>query len=204
MLIKRWLPYEDRSERLPAVVVSINDHEYTIQYNVDEAGVTFNQITGNDITSATLRAIRLGELRATIRAHPERTSILAILYRSVEKGDLTADNGALPILEAAYQDAIERIKQAPPKRGRGAKDPDFYRAIAVMYLEHVEQGQRPIQDMTNELRRKRKYRKLSRNTVSTWVRKAREDGWLTRSTQGKAGGEPGPRLEAWYREQEES
>ncbi len=89
--------------------------------------------------------------------------------------------------------------------GRSAKSDDFYRSVALMYLEYFERyGQRVIAEMTEALGKRREHANRSRNTVSTWVRRAREEGWLTRSTQGKAGGAPGPKLRAWLKEQEDN
>jgi transposase len=41
------------------------------------------------------------------------------------------------------------------------------------------------------------------NTVYWWVRRAREEGWLTKGQQGRAGANAGPRLIMWLKEQEE-
>ena len=88
------------------------------------------------------------------------------------------------------------LKASPPVRGRGATNPEWERKIAQLYvamlMAHGERG--VIQAMAKEL-------DAPPNTVSGWVHKSRNKGWITDApAQGKAGGAKGTRLIEWEEE----
>ncbi len=168
-----------------------------------------------EVTTATLRGVRLGDIRLQVfddvRADPRliespieyvsRVSLdepyeREVLARSIGEDFLRREDDAVRSATAQTGVAARNLRKGP-SRGRGAQSPSHYRDTALLYIGLLPSyGQRVIKEMAQRLDR-------PRNTISTWVRRAREDGWLTRSTQGKAGGEPGPRLIAWLNEQED-
>ncbi len=74
--------------------------------------------------------------------------------------------------------------------GRAALTDDLLRDIAVRYLIETLPGQPPgaMKRMSARFGR-------PEETIRTWVGRARRDGWLGPSVKGRAGAEPGPRLQ---------
>ena len=155
-----------------------------------------------DITTGLLRRIPLGAIREQLwrglRQHPQ--------LLDWETGGFVPDEQnpfLLRAVSAEAQEAARRrttrlvagLKRRSPRRGRGARSDDFYRDLAEAYLRLLAEHPRtPIQTLTEELRKSRRHEQLSRNTVAAWIRKARQQGWLSASSRGKAGADPGPRL----------
>ena len=147
-----------------------------------------------------LRSVPIGAIR------------LEIISRIQDQGLLRAEVGYPPDdYPADFSDwtlshpatlLSETIEAVPftsfrPAKGRGAASPDFYRSIADLYLRTLrEEPRRVIAAMTEWLKAEGDQPDLSRNTVSRWVRRAREENWLTKSTRGIAGGRAGSRLRA--------
>jgi len=176
-----------------------------------------------------MRALKLGELRRRIaddlRRNPAPLTTAAdlsdIKRRSVDSPEsLTATEQAwllwigratdldLDLDEASNQAIAQAHRKAKsvwtqsPNRGRGARSDDFYREVARAYLSLLrESPNRVIARLTLLLQELQGDPQLTRATVSTWVRRAREESWLTGSSQGKAGGGEGPKLVEWLREQ---
>ncbi len=165
-------------------------------------------------TTATFRSLRLGDIRlqvlSDVRADPSlleppadtmagmilEDESLRSRFEQVVGEDVLRREAKLVAAARAHSRVLAKSLKKGPARGQGAQSPKHYRDTALMYLQLLpEHGQRVIAAMAKTLGR-------SRNTVSTWVRRAREEAWLTKSTQGKAGGEPGPKLIAWLEEQE--
>ncbi len=177
------------------------------------------------VRSSDMRALRLGELRRRIAddlredSAPLTTAanLPDIKRRAAESPEtLTATEQAwlpwigrattlgLDLEEASAQAIAQADTRAKsiwtqsPNRGRGARNDDFYREVAITYLSLLhESPNRVIARLTLLLRESKGDSLLSRHTVSTWVRRAREEHWLTKSSQGKAGGTEGRRLEDW-------
>lgn len=81
------------------------------------------------------------------------------------------------------------------KRGRTGYPDDHYRRIALAYLDLLAMGnRRGILNKLAEQETNRLARYVPRETVRTWVRRARELQFLTAGEPGRAGAEPGPRL----------
>lgn len=145
------------------------------------------------VTSATLRAIHLGPLlqgiRAQLLAEPEAAQRFADQLRqaALDQG-VDLDGPSDEYLAAATQ-AAERIGD-PPKRGRKGYGDDFYRDVARTYLSLLGQGW--TKGILNEMAR---LADRPRDTIATWVREARKREFLTPGTPGRAGAEPGPKLE---------
>jgi hypothetical protein len=160
------------------------------------------QIETGDLTTGLLRRIPLGAIREQLwrglRQHPQ--------LLEWETGGFVPDAQnpfLLRPVSAEEQEAARRrttglvagLKRRAPRRGRGARSDDFYRDLAEAYLRVLAAHPRnPIQALTEELRKSRRHEQLSRNTVAAWIRKARQQGWLSPSSRGKAGADPGPRL----------
>jgi hypothetical protein len=155
-----------------------------------------------DITTGLLRRIPVGAIREQLwrglRQHPQ--------LLEWETGGFIPDEQnpfLLQPVNADEQEAARRqtaqlvagLKKRAPKRGRGARSEHFYRDLAEAYLRLLAEHPRtPVQALTEELRTSRRHQQLSRNTVAAWIRKARQQGWLTAGSPGKAGADPGPLL----------
>ena len=177
-----WLVKID--ERATAVVRTVIE-DYDLW--VDE--ITFTSNEGSGLTTNTIRGLHLGEFRQRItdliRDDPD---VLA------KPRQIVADMMGLPEPEPGELTTLAKYLRKGPSKGRAAHSPEFHRATALMYLKLWPQhGQRVVKAMAEEMGR-------PRDTVSTWVRRSREEGWLSKGTQGKAGGEPGPKLVEWMKE----
>lgn len=150
-----------------------------------------------------LQDVKLGKLRTLIADHVRRDpSLLDERVRLLEIVD--AHGGTLSgqereVMKRARRE-VSKIAQdltaSPPARGRGATNPEWDRKIAQLYvamlMAHGERG--VIKAMAKEL-------DAPPNTVSGWVHKSRNKGWITDAPgQGKAGGAKGPRLIEWEEE----
>ena len=199
-----WVVVPAPTESLPAVIVEDGNVELTINFDLNERGVVVKRISGDDITADSLRKLRIGEIRAKIHEslleHPEHLLGLALFGKLIEEGGGTATPEELEVMRAARRaadDAVEQLKTAHPKRGRAATNQDWYRRVAQAYLgSYQEHGQRAVKHLAELLN-------ASPNTVYWWVRRAREEGWLTEGHQGRAGASPGPRLIRWQKAQED-
>jgi hypothetical protein len=169
--------------------------------------LVFAATGSTDLASPVMRQVPLGAirlyLRSTLEERPELHSYGALFrHHGAEPGSEEERR----LLDDAYRRAkraARSLQKAKPRRTRGVADPDRYRRVAQMYLGFCpKHGQRVIQAMTEELRKDPKYLDLSRETVSTWVRRARDTGWLTPSSRGKAGGDRGPKMIEWDKKHE--
>lgn len=101
-----------------------------------------------------------------------------------------AKAGVPPEDVAMLERARVAVSHEPPKkRGRTGRAPEFYRQVAVEYLDLYQQGHG--RGLLYELAERRG---ISRNQARDWKRRAVELGFLTPGTPGRAGAEPGPRL----------
>ena len=153
-----------------------------------------------DITTGLLRRIPLGAIREQIwrglRQHPQ------LLEWETSGFVPDAQNPFLfkPV-SAEEQEAARRrttrlvsgLKRRSPRRGRGSRSDDFYRDLAEAYLRVLAEHPRsPIQALTEELRKSRRHEHVSRNTVAAWIRKTRQQGWLTPAAMAKPEPTPAP------------
>jgi hypothetical protein len=199
----QWVLAEGPVKSYPSVIVKDNDLEVTVHYDLEDRGVVIKRIGGDDLTATVLRTVRIGEIRKAIHKslpqNPEHRFPLAMFAKLVEEGRLSASDEDAEILRAARDAASEATKYLmtnQPQRGRAAANSEWYGHVARVYLDfYAEHGQRAVKAMAH-------YLDAEVNTVYWWIRRAREEGWLTMGQQGRAGANPGPRLIKWHREQE--
>ncbi len=83
----------------------------------------------------------------------------------------------------AMGESVNRVKRRP---GRGGHPDEFYEAIALRYSALVAEGvTNPVQVIAEEESNRKE--SVSRNTVSTWIKRCRERGLLP-----SPGGKPSP------------
>lgn len=144
------------------------------------------------VTTHTLRALPLGAIRDQIlrdlRGHPDLLKDAAEFVapratRRVPRGRQSRE----------LRELVTSLRRRSPTRG--VANDDFYRDVAEVYLRFLEAHPRdPIAAMTAELRKSKLHAELNRNTVTAWVRRARQREWLTAAVHGRAGADPGVRL----------
>ncbi len=187
-------------EQYPAVV--IEDLGVTVHYDISERGtVILKRIEAEDITSDVLRSIKIGDLRPAIHSllldDPSRVGGLAFLHKHADLAS-PEEARAFKVAHSAAEDAVGTLRHKTPHRGRSANNDGFYRDVAQDYLKLWPQhGQTTAKALAEE-------RGANQSTVYGWIRRAREEGWLTAGQQGRAGAERGWRLIAWESKERQS
>jgi hypothetical protein len=165
--------------------------------NVD---LTSIEVTASNVTSDTLRSVKVGDIRNAIVEHLRSSgspgmdgwAALAAMHRAA--GRPIPEH--LASAEQRSSELLAYLRRTAPRRGPSTTPEDHLREVAIAYLAAVERDPgKPIALIAEGLGR-------PRNTVADWVRKARQRGWLTAATPGKAGAQPGQRLVAWRNQQE--
>ena len=144
----------------------------------------------DDVTVTLLqKQLKLGELRQDIARYVRNHA--HVLEWSMISGEPTDEQ-----IERAERIASEVKDHAPaPKRGRGAKNPDFYRLVAEEYLAYCDTVGRGARKAMAEARG------VPDSTLGGWIKEARKQLWLSKPPGDRmGGGEPGTRLVEWRKE----
>jgi hypothetical protein len=139
------------------------------------------------ITGAVLRDIRLEELAQQVKQR---------LIEQPKALDQLRQRGivALPEADRLIRENARRAARTQLRKGRAGYPEDFYRGVALRYLEiAASQNRGVIPQLATEYGRRLK-REIPRDTVKSWLRKARELGLLEFDGQGRSGARPGPQL----------
>jgi hypothetical protein len=138
-----------------------------------------------DVNDDVLRDVPIGKMREQLRARLTESAslldgaaVLAEMYRG-------AGRNVPEALRLAEKRAASAVDDLDPSK----IDDHFLRGFATEWIKVA--GMRGARALMAE----RFYR--STDTVGRWVRLAREAGWLARTTPGRLGAEPGPRLIEW-------
>lgn len=203
----RWRPFGiDKTTGRRSVYIEIpyKDFQLTLIVVVGlDYGIVFRYLEidkAESVTAGMLQRIKLGELREKIaKSFVGNPSLLDWRALTLPFVELPSED-ELAVMETAREDVdrlVRLLKDYQPRRGRAAENPGLYRMVAELYLQLLpDHGQRIIEGMARELGK-------PKNTVSGWVRKSRDNYWLTPApAQGRAGGEAGRRLIEWRREHE--
>lgn len=169
------------------VVVGVTTEEGTVR-------VASMTIAAPEVTSNVVRRIPFGPIKkkiiAELRRHPaliDEEAILAELVRG-SGGTLTAR------LEEAERNAYRRVAALHRREGREYPEA-FWREVALWYRRTLKQEPRStVERMAEE-------RGVPVPTVRTWIRRARQEGWLSEGRQGRAGADLGPRMIEYVNEE---
>jgi hypothetical protein len=210
-LTKHWILNPGVLTVYPAVQVEGEDEftgkrfDVTFHFDFDRSGVVIKGIRANSLSGTLVRRIPFRAIRASILESlindPTLATGSALLSRLIDETGGTAtpeEHVYLRGARAAAESAVEAVKGGHPKRGRSANNDEWNAHIAQTYLDfHARYGQKCVKAMAEHL-------DTTPKKVSEWVRRSREEGWLTKGEQGRAGGKPGLRLMKWQEEREET
>ena len=210
-LKKHWIMNPGGLPVYPAVTFEGEDEingerfDVTIHFDFNESGIIIKGIRADSLSATLARVIPFDEIRGSILesliADPTLASGPALLGRLIDETGGTATGDEIEFMRAArvsVETAFGSVTTDRPKRGRGVNNDDWNARIATLYLDlHRRYGQKCVRPLAEHLN-------STPQQASQWVRRCRDEGWLTEApAQGQAGGKPGPRLIAWLDEQEE-
>jgi hypothetical protein len=155
---------------------------------VSELDIEPNLPGGAEVTGTVLRGVRLT---------PIRQKAVAALGGIALAREAAAAAGLFNVskedAERARRAAAEAEGQ-PLNRGRKGYPQNHYRRIALRYLDLIGEGRRDVLVALAAEESKRQGRKVPRETIRDWVRKATTLEFLTPGKQGRADARPGPKL----------
>lgn len=111
------------------------------------------------------------------------------ILRAVPLGDILA---LARTSIALVDDAVSAHPIVVPPAKHTAMTDDLLRDVARAYLEESSEGK----DRAVVARLEQLFGR-PRGTITTWISRARKEGWLGPATRGRVGAEPGPKLVAW-------
>lgn len=144
-----------------------------------------DEFPATGVTADLLREVPLGKLldqaRLALWAHPA--------YLVAQK----MAEGAAVVMTSELRQSFETAENtpAPRKRGRPSLGDDYYRQLALQYLDLLSKhGSRDLLEKLGELQDPPR----ERDTMRDHVRRATLLGFLGPATPGRGGRSPGPRL----------
>lgn len=166
-------------------ITSITIEPNPVVWREGEPGLRRATETPSGITSAALRSIRLSQVLATVRRE------LGEAERWVEAAQEMAPSVPVTRWDQASARALKKsFRSAAPGRSD-----DFYRAVAIGFLEEQAAGRGVYARLAERLARYRlDGEPIPAETLRTWVRVAEQRGYLTPGTRGRSDRQPGPRL----------
>lgn len=146
--------------------------------------------TASGTITRTFKGLVIQHLEVDPAARNE--SVTAQILRKIPLGEILATAAGSEIVIAlvgrllAQQPAPEPPEDAP-RPGRAPLSDDLLQRIAVGYLVEIQAGKGAVKRLAEN-------EGQSQATISRWLHRARQRGWLAAAAQGREGGEPGPRL----------
>jgi hypothetical protein len=168
-------------------IVTKEDLKADLWFRVDEQGIRFQylQLEGDDIDSSSIRLPLTAIKKWVVKQIQERHDLMSI-------GAMFGDEGQRAAVETVFQ-------RSKAELGLTVKNRDHWAYIAETYLSCCQiHPSEPIVCLKTRLEEKEEF--WSRSKVANEVKRARQLDWLTPSTRGKAGAEPGLKLIAWRKE----
>ena len=177
---------------------------------VENGAIVFTKlsITSDNLTVDTPR-LRIGDIRAEVARQIRHESHQTEALRQLTKDwrDLPAYEGteilkAIRVKTRYMNEARARIHSTGRlPAGRPRLSDSFLRGVAFDYLALAVEDQRRVAiRLTDRYREKLDDQDLSVNTVKSWIRRCRVDGWLAPASRGKPVADFGPRLQGWLDE----
>jgi hypothetical protein len=143
---------------------------------------------GHDVTSTVLRSLHIARIRD--RAARELREWAVDLAAAEQVDWPVPDDEARANIDRASASAAGEVR-GPGRQGFG--DP-FYRRLALRYLAFQEERDSASRSRRGIIRDLADEFDLAPTQARDAVATARERGWLTPGSPGRAGAEPGPRL----------
>lgn len=146
--------------------------------------------TASGTITRTFKGLVIQHLEVDPAARNE--SVTAQILRKIPLGEILATAAGSEIVIAlvgrllSQQPAVEPPDDTP-RPGRAPLPDDLLERITVGYLAELQGGKGAVKRLAEN-------EDQSPATISRWLHRARQRGWLAAAAQGREGGEPGPRL----------
>lgn len=144
--------------------------------------------SGHDVTSTVLRSLHIARIRDRAARQLREWSLDLAIADEVGWPTPSAEE------RAAIDDAAEKAAGAVRRPGPRGFGDDFYRRLALRYLAVQDERERANRSKRGIIRELAGEFGLSPTQARDAVAAARERGWLMPGSPGRAGAEPGPRL----------